>query len=81
MLGRVNIVGHVRLQNDLKSLLVNYWLIYCKKHFFIQQNKTYQYIYKSILITRQTRFGIDLTSTEATLKLRSGDIIATLKQL
>ena len=33
------------------KLIVVEWFIYCQKYFIIQQDKTYQSIYKTLLIT------------------------------
>ena len=47
-----------------------YYYLNVKRHFLIQQNKTYKCFYKPILITRTIGFDITLTNNEATLKQR-----------
>ena len=56
------------LENYFNSLLVVTLFIDCKIYFLLQGNKTYQSIYKSILVASQIVFDIALNNFEATLK-------------
>ena len=67
-------------------LLVVELLIYSKKYFLIQQNKSYSSIYKSIIITSLIGFNIALqqystiASIQLTSKLRCNNLDKTLYQ-
>ena len=68
------------LENYYKSLMV-YQQLNCQyivKN--IQQNKTQLSVYKSVLITNPTGFGIAFTNVEATVKQCRDNVMSTLFQ-
>ena len=72
----ITILTTVRKIFDI-SLIVEL-LIYNKKCFFIQENKNYSSICKSVIIASPIGFNITLTNVDARLKQRCINVVPTL---